>query len=185
MVALEVCKSFRRKPKRLAPVASQSKPPHTLDDGTLSPGLPPSRPAIPSTRSSARRKTYGLEILYDGRGSTDGGLGVGVDIVAIHGLNGNAHSTWRHSNGTLWLKDLLPGDLPNSRIYTYGYPAEVLFSKSRGDIVDYSRGLLSEVWGQLFEATREHVRPSLVCSFQVAPSEYAEKGAAAYHFHLP
>lgn len=84
-----------------------------------------------------------------------------MDIIAIHGLNGNAYSTWRHKNGTLWLRDLLPNDLPGARIFTYGYPAEVLFSKSVGDIIDYSRGFLTELRGELAEASQGNVRPTV------------------------
>ncbi|CAM1505855.1 Fc.00g114920.m01.CDS01 [Cosmosporella sp. VM-42] len=39
-----------------------------------------------------------------------------VDIIAIHGLNGNRLSTWTHENKTLWLRDLLPGLLPGCRV---------------------------------------------------------------------
>ena len=28
------------------------------------------------------------------------------------------------ANGTLWLRDLLPSDLPNARVLTYGYDAD-------------------------------------------------------------
>ncbi|KAK0709354.1 hypothetical protein B0T26DRAFT_623891, partial [Lasiosphaeria miniovina] len=52
-----------------------------------------------------------------------------VDIIDIHGLNGHPFNTWTHENGTLWLRDLLPGHLPGCRVYTYGYPSDV-FSKS-------------------------------------------------------
>ncbi len=65
-----------------------------------------------------------------------------VDIIAIHGLNGHPFTTWTHENGTLWLKDLLPGQLPGCRVYTYGYPSQVLFSKSLMEVREYARSLL-------------------------------------------
>lgn len=70
---------------------------------------------------------------------------MGVDIVAIHGLNGDAFSTWEHENGTLWLRDLLPSALPGSRIFTYGYPSKLFFSKSLASLRDYSQRLLSSL----------------------------------------
>jgi hypothetical protein len=70
---------------------------------------------------------------------------VRIDVIAIHGLNGDAFSTWQHDNGTLWLRDLLPDKLPGARIYTYGYPSDLLFSKSIANIKDYARGLLDDL----------------------------------------
>src|SRR5450432_1070465 len=52
----------------------------------------------------------------------------GIDIVAIHGLNGDVRRTWTHKNGTFWLQDLLPHAMPGARIFTYSYPSPVLFS---------------------------------------------------------
>ncbi|CCA73457.1 related to kinesin light chain [Serendipita indica DSM 11827] len=47
-----------------------------------------------------------------------------VDIVAIHGLQGHREKTWTTDNGILWLQHLLPSDLPNARILSYGYDAD-------------------------------------------------------------
>ncbi|PVF97371.1 TPR-like protein [Serendipita vermifera] len=44
-----------------------------------------------------------------------------VDIVAIHGFGGHSERSWTAANGTMWLRDLLPLDIPNARILTYGY----------------------------------------------------------------
>lgn len=74
-----------------------------------------------------------------------------IDIVAIHGLNGTAFGTWtkesineatNEQSGTFWLKDFLPTDLPGARIFTYGYPAQLLFSTSHATIYDYAQQLL-------------------------------------------
>lgn len=77
-----------------------------------------------------------------------------VDIVAIHGLNGTPFGTWtqtimnketRKRVSTLWLRDLLPEDVPGARIYTYGYPSQVCFSKSRATTEDFAQKLLWEL----------------------------------------
>ena len=70
-----------------------------------------------------------------------------VDIVAIHGLNGDAYTTWEHENGTLWLRDLLPNSIPGSRIFTYGYPSQIFVGNSITRVRDYSLRLLSSLNG--------------------------------------
>ena len=66
-----------------------------------------------------------------------------VDIVAVHGLNGDAYSTWTHAQTEkLWLRDFLPSDLPGARIYSFGYPAEVAFNTATGKLDDWARALL-------------------------------------------
>jgi hypothetical protein len=47
-------------------------------------------------------------------------------IVFVHGLFGNSISTWRHSSGVLWGEGLLNQTIPESRILTYGYDANIV-----------------------------------------------------------
>jgi len=42
----------------------------------------------------------------------------------------------------LWLKDLLPSDVPRSRIVTFGYNANVVKEASRARLVDHAGDLL-------------------------------------------
>ncbi|OBT51772.1 hypothetical protein VE04_08326, partial [Pseudogymnoascus sp. 24MN13] len=54
-----------------------------------------------------------------------------VDIVFVHGLNGNRVTTWtseptkRNSNPVFWPKDLLPAKCKNARILSFGYNASI------------------------------------------------------------
>ncbi|PVF92961.1 hypothetical protein CPB86DRAFT_144260, partial [Serendipita vermifera] len=64
--------------------------------------------------SDSKRNELGFKELSPGQDSV-------VDIVAIHGLDGHREASWTAENGTMWLKDLLPLDIPNARILTYGY----------------------------------------------------------------
>lgn len=41
----------------------------------------------------------------------------------MHGPLGAREKSWTY-DGTVWLKDILPGDMPKANIYTYGYRSE-------------------------------------------------------------
>ncbi|KAL2059175.1 hypothetical protein ABVK25_000467 [Lepraria finkii] len=53
-----------------------------------------------------------------------------VDVVAVHGLQGDAFKTWEHENRSLWLRDFLAKDLPFARVMPFGYDSTVAGSKS-------------------------------------------------------
>lgn len=64
---------------------------------------------------------YGVKVLYDG------GTEAGVDIVFVHGLTGNAYSTWLHKGTNVhWPSHLLPQDLPDIRVLSFGYDADIV-----------------------------------------------------------
>ena len=69
-----------------------------------------------------------------------------LDIVAIHGLGGHPRDTWMDKELNIaWLEDLLPEDLPNARVFTYGYNASVVSSQSIADIDDWAKILLKDL----------------------------------------
>ncbi|KAI9669728.1 MAG: hypothetical protein M1831_007424 [Alyxoria varia] len=84
-------------------------------------------PALISTNSNSSTtpigegQNYGVKVLYNG------GIDACVDIVFVHGLTGNAYSTWYHKETkTHWPSQLLGKDISNSRILSFGYDADVL-----------------------------------------------------------
>jgi alpha-beta hydrolase superfamily lysophospholipase len=68
-------------------------------------------------------------------------------IVAVHGLNGHSEKTWTADNGINWLRDLLPEDLPNARIFSWGYDANTHGSSrvSCQYLYDHARSLVSDL----------------------------------------
>jgi hypothetical protein len=47
--------------------------------------------------------------------------------VFLHGLTGTRISTWTHGrSGVCWPRDFLAADIPNARILTFGYDADVV-----------------------------------------------------------
>ncbi|KAI0437247.1 hypothetical protein F4803DRAFT_539552 [Xylaria telfairii] len=48
-----------------------------------------------------------------------------VDIIALTGLGGKAFASWQCYDGSMWLRDHVPLDIPNSRISIYGYSSDV------------------------------------------------------------
>ncbi|KAL6709561.1 hypothetical protein ACN47E_001496 [Coniothyrium glycines] len=110
------------------------------DSKPETPQNPASQPQPPVRE---RTKPYGLFCLGKNELPDDAKGALGIDIVAIHGLNGDAYTTWQHENGVIWLRDLLPSSLPGCRVFTYGYPSELFWSNSVAKLSDYSRNLLS------------------------------------------
>lgn len=84
-----------------------------------------------------------------------------ISIIAVHGLNGDALQTWTHESANVpWLSDpsLLPGTIPNARILSWGYNADVaalLGSTSSDRILQHAQTLVAQL-----QADRE------VCFFE-------------------
>ena len=82
-----------------------------------------------------------------------------MDIVAVHGLGGDALGTWTSPNCHLWLRDSLPQALENppadyshgtddstkARVMTFGYDASVLTEASSQRSFTFAENLLSEL----------------------------------------
>ncbi len=122
-------------------------PPNSKDRGSASPAA-----AIASCDQSEKN---GLWLL------SPEGIPTSVDLVAVHGLQGDAHKTWKAKDGTLWLRDLLPKDVPQARILTFGYDSTMAFTPSVSTMQDIARSLLNRLSGMRSNTDKKksHKRP--------------------------
>jgi len=66
---------------------------------------------------------YGIKVLYDGSAEAK----ADIDVVFVHGLTGNAYSTWFHKDaGVHWPSALLGRDIKDARILSFGYDADII-----------------------------------------------------------
>jgi hypothetical protein len=81
-----------------------------------------------------------------------------IDIVFVHGLTGDAFNTWLEDKfGIYWPLDLLGNDLPNARIMTFGYDADVMHAKgpiSQNNLEDNAETLLNDLAGERVRLVR-------------------------------
>jgi hypothetical protein len=68
-----------------------------------------------------------------------------IDVVAVHGLQGDSYQTWTHENGTMWLESILPDKIPQARIMTFGYNSTIAFSSSEAKLEDKSIELINRL----------------------------------------
>lgn len=102
-------------------------------------------------------RKMGLQILYPHSTSTRRGPPT-VDIVAVHGLRGDARNTWTESKSKkLWLQDFLPIDIDVPRVMSFDYNAAAAFGNTTAEICDHASSLLGSLIarrGEEVEAAR-------------------------------
>jgi hypothetical protein len=70
----------------------------------------------------------------------------GIDIVAIHGLNGHFRKTWTDPRTKFdWLRDAIPKAIPGARIMTYSYNSAVQFSKCTSGVPEFADQFLEHL----------------------------------------
>ena len=104
----------------------------------------------------------GLIILHPDPAQANGKT-LSVDIVAVHGLNGDPVDTWTEPKSkAFWLKDFLPDELSGARIMTFGYNADAAFGNSTADVIDHGKDLLGSL---IDEREQEDVSDHFTISF--------------------
>lgn len=93
-------------------------------------------------------------------------------IVAVHGLYGNALQTWTSNlSKAIWLRDaeMLPKAVPNARIMTWGYNADVhafLGHTSSDRIMQHAHTLVAQLQTDREVCLALILRPSLLATSQ-------------------
>jgi hypothetical protein len=109
-------------------------------------------------------------------------------IVAVHGLNGDPFRTWTtEGSEKMWLKDpsLLPSNLKNSRILTYGYNTMVtaVFSKTSSDrILQHAHTLVAQLVADREVSLVGRMESAMVTEIEQIAGRY---DAPADHLRLP
>ncbi|KAI1386356.1 uncharacterized protein F4822DRAFT_409788 [Hypoxylon trugodes] len=110
-----------------------------------------SKPCRSNDLPEIPKDTLGLRILTPQTFEAD------VDIVAVHGLGGDAFKTWSSENGQMWLRDFLPKQLkgppvdfangPNdsktARVMTFEYNANIFTSAPSARSFEFAEEFLS------------------------------------------
>ncbi|KAI0410480.1 hypothetical protein F5X98DRAFT_98862 [Xylaria grammica] len=69
-----------------------------------------------------------------------------VDLIAVSGLASHAFGSFKERNGPhMWLRDSLPRDIPNTRIFTYGYDTHLEGSTSVANLDDLANEFQSKL----------------------------------------
>ncbi|KAL8657071.1 MAG: hypothetical protein Q9226_002279 [Calogaya cf. arnoldii] len=106
-----------------APEASREDPISQTIDGPALTALNP-RASLALVEGG---RNYGIKVLYDN------GNKACVDLVFVHGLTGNAYNIWLDKEtGVHWSSELLGQDIPDSRVLSFGYDADVVSLWGRG-----------------------------------------------------
>lgn len=121
---------------------SSTEAPGAASEGTQNSSLPT------TLKSAAIKKgsNYGITVLFDP------GVKATIDIVFVHGLTGNAYTTWLHKETeTHWPSKFLHEDLPNARILCFGYDADIVQfwnPASSATLSDHAQQLVGSLVGE-------------------------------------
>ncbi|KAI2470183.1 hypothetical protein F4781DRAFT_185637 [Annulohypoxylon bovei var. microspora] len=68
-----------------------------------------------------------------------------ADLIAVTGLGGHAFVSWQNAKGQMWLRDYLPADVPNLRVFTYGFPSTLWKTTSTATLSDHTHHFISQL----------------------------------------
>ncbi|RPA81635.1 hypothetical protein BJ508DRAFT_306459 [Ascobolus immersus RN42] len=96
-----------------------------------------------STVAKNQQNPYGLTCVYDPLDLTE------VDIIFVHGLGGGSFRTWSPGSDPVrfWPNRLLPVDIPQARLHTFGYNADFTSPRTANSqsVLDFAKQLLERM----------------------------------------
>ncbi|KAF8534452.1 hypothetical protein BDD12DRAFT_895849 [Trichophaea hybrida] len=100
---------------------------------------------------------YGITPLYHPPGLQEPEF----DVIAVSGLSAHAFGSWKSplQSHVMWLRDFLRLDFPEFRVLTWGYDSNLKDSTTTNSIMNFSRQLLTAVYGARDEHEVKHRRP--------------------------
>ena len=115
-----------------------------------------SSPSATTATVKAPDAWYGIRTVYEPPDPTD----AVVDIVFVHGLTGNAYTTWLDRRSNIhWPSTLLGQDISSARIMTFGYDADIVnwFKKaSQNNVYNHAETLLGDLVRRRERTDSEH-----------------------------
>lgn len=107
-----------------------------------------SKSVLADTPPIEQGDNLGVKLLYQPENPKD----ARADIVFVHGLAGNAFSTWYYKEHALhWPSTLLKEDIPEARIFIYGYDANVASfwgGASQNRLVNHAESMVGHLVGR-------------------------------------
>lgn len=103
----------------------------------------------------------------------------------LHGLTGNRETTWTNkSTGVFWPAHLLKIDVPNTRIVTFGYDADIahFWGTACQNCIRNHAVNLANALAQLRERTKTEGRPIVFVAHSLGGLVFED---VRYHFRLP
>ncbi|KAI5793179.1 hypothetical protein EDC01DRAFT_655496 [Geopyxis carbonaria] len=104
---------------------------------------------------------HGLTPLFNPSSSS---TQVKFDVVAVSGLSSHAFGSWRSREQyhMMWLRDILPLDFPNFRVFIWGYDSDLNKSTATSSISDFSKRLLLSVYGARCEGEENDIHRPII-----------------------
>ncbi|KAK4199523.1 hypothetical protein QBC40DRAFT_176104, partial [Triangularia verruculosa] len=95
------------------------------------------------------KKRLVFKVLHEPTGAQAKSNTPAVDVVLVHGLDGDPIKTWTEpDSGVLWPKTLLPEKFPGARVMSFGYNADMYLNRSKAGIRANAEALLASLNGR-------------------------------------
>ncbi|KAK3990805.1 hypothetical protein QBC44DRAFT_394154 [Cladorrhinum sp. PSN332] len=92
------------------------------------------------------RKRLVLKVLHEPTRANSRSNTPAVDVVLVHGLDGDPIKTWTEPvSGVLWPRELLPKKFANARVLSFGYNGDMYLNRSKAGIRTNAESLLAQL----------------------------------------